>query len=115
VSAPNWKNNRMNPWLPTLTPHQARRIGKTTEELGELMAVCGRLQIQGLHEVDPSSGKTNINRLSEEIADVLAQLRCNLIAFSLDVDGIEERAAVKFGQMAQWEQHYTLAKEPGHG
>jgi hypothetical protein len=36
---PAWKNNRMNPWVCTLTPHQARRIGKTVEELGELMAV----------------------------------------------------------------------------
>jgi NTP pyrophosphatase (non-canonical NTP hydrolase) len=64
--------------------------------------------------VDPSSGKTNYVRLCEETADVMAQLHCNLRAFAMPVEDFEDRVQVKRGQMAQWEQHYTPAKEPGH-
>ena len=65
------------PWVSTLTPHQARRVGKTIEELGELLGVLGRLSIQNIDDIDPGTGKTNRQRLHEETADVLAQLFCN--------------------------------------
>jgi len=97
----------MNPWVCTLTPHQSRRVGKTLEELGELVAVLGRLQIQGIDEIDPSSGKTNRQRLHEETADVLAQLYCNLAAFDMPNDLIEHRTETKVHQMGEWEAHYA--------
>lgn len=64
----------MSPWQPDPDPRQARRIGKTTEEVNELGVVLARISIQGLDEIDPSSGKTNRVRLEEEAGDVYAQL-----------------------------------------
>ena len=107
MSTGNWKNNKMNPWVPTLTPHQVRRVGKTSEELGELIAVLGRIQIQGLDEIDPSSGKTNRQRLHEETADVIAQLKCNIEAFNMPMDELVRRAEIKDAQMTEWEAHYS--------
>jgi hypothetical protein len=46
----------MNLWKPDDNPRQARRIGKTLEELGELTAVLARISIQGMDAVDPASG-----------------------------------------------------------
>lgn len=97
----------MNPWVSTLTPHQDRRIGKTIEELAELIAVCGRLQIQGLDEIDPSSGKTNRQRFHEETADVIAQINRNFSAFDMPADDIDERVQAKEFQMGEWEAHYA--------
>ena len=102
----------MNPWTPDLCPHQARRIGKTSEEVNELGAVLARISIQGLDAIDPSSGKSNRQRLHEETADVLAQLALNLSALGMDEDMIAERVARKQSQMIEWEGLVT--KENGH-
>lgn len=96
----------MQPWVCTLTPHQSRRAGKTVEELGELLAVLGRLTIQALDDIDPGSGKTNRQRLMEETADVIAQLRLNIKAFDLSVEDIELRDEQKTYQMHEWEAHF---------
>lgn len=106
---PEWKNSRMNPWVSTLTPHQQRRVGKSIEELGELLGVLGRMQIQGLDEIDPSSGKTNRQRFHEETADVIAQINCNFHAFDMPADDIDERVQEKEAQMHEWEAHYAPA------
>jgi hypothetical protein len=96
----------MNPWKPDACPKQARRIGKTLEELGELTAVLARISVQGMDEIDPSSGKTNRQRLLEETADVVAQFQCNFRAFGMDEDAVVERAEMKSQQMDQWEDHF---------
>lgn len=98
----------MNPWKPDADPAQARRIGKTGEEVNELGAVLFRISIQGLNEIDPSSGKSNRQRLVEETADVLAQIYCNTRSLFTpeEVDTIYQRAAAKAGQMKQWEAHF---------
>lgn len=98
----------MNKWEPDADPHQARRIGKTSEEVCELGSVLARISIQGLHAIDPSSGKTNRQRLLEETADVLAQCQVNMVAlFTIDERGrIHERILEKRRQMEQWEAHY---------
>jgi hypothetical protein len=111
VSPKPWTNSPMNPWVPTLTAHQARRAGKTTEEVGELGAVLGRLQIQDLHAIDPSSGKTNFERLWEESADVEAQTQCNRKAFGFPEAEYRERVARKVAQMGEWEAHYLGAPD----
>lgn len=98
----------MQPWAPTLTPHQTRRAGKTLEELSELSAVLARVQIQGLDEIDISSGKTNRQRLTEEIADVMAQIPLTIDAFELDRVRISARIVTKRGQMNEWEAHYHV-------
>lgn len=109
VSPKPWQNNKMNPWVCTLTPHQARRVGKSGEEVGELGSVLGRLQIQALHDIDPSSGKTNFQRLWEESADVEAQTTCNRKAFKFPEPDYTDRVMRKIAQMGEWEEHYADA------
>jgi len=94
----------MNAWKTDITEFQARRIGKTLEELGELSAVLARITIQGLDAIDPSSGKTNRQRMSDETADVIAQIGCNMDAFAMPIEEIDTRAAMKEAQMEEWEQ-----------
>ena len=96
----------MQPWASSLTPHQTRRAGKTLEELSELSAVLARVQIQGLDEIDIGSGKTNRQRLTEEMADVCAQLLLTREAFDLNVKAISDRMDRKVDQMGEWEAHY---------
>lgn len=104
-----WKNNKMNPWVPDDNPRQARRLGKTGEEVNELGSVLFRISIQGIDAVDPSSGKTNRQRLLEETADVMAQCECNMWDLFTDEERayVHERALVKRRQMAEWESHYA--------
>lgn len=106
----------MNKWLPEPNPHLQRRLGKTGEEAAELAeaaarvaCVCARGMIQGLDAVDPASGKTNRQRLLEELADVEAQTYCTLKAIKLTVaerGAYGERVLAKVDQMGRWEEHY---------
>lgn len=100
---------RMSKWIPTTDLMTLRRLGKTCEELGELVAVLGRTICQGLDGVDPASGESNIERITKESADVLAQIGCNVEAFRLDQELINARAADKSGQMAEWEAMFATA------
>lgn len=105
---PKWENNRMNPWTPDNNPHQARRIGKTLEEAGELVSVLGRISIQGMDSVDPSSGKTNRQRLLDETADLYAQCDINMDTLFTKDERVYvwDRALHKRRQMAEWGEHY---------
>lgn len=96
----------MNPWKPDDDPRQARRIGKTTEEVNELGAVLARISIQGLDAIDPGSGKTNRVRLEEELADCFAQFDQTIDYLKLNRDLIAKRATVKSLQMDEWEAHF---------
>lgn len=96
----------MNPWKPDDDPRQARRIGKTAEEVNELGAVLARISIQGLDEIDPGSGKTNRVRLEEEMADCYAQFEKTIDYLKLNRDLIAKRATVKSLQMDEWEAHF---------
>ncbi len=97
----------MSPWAPTTNLKELRRLGKTLEELGELVAVLGRTVCQGLDGIDPASGESNIERMTKESADVIAQIACNVDAFRLDHSTIMDRAEQKQGQMAEWERMVT--------
>ncbi len=104
----------MNKWLPEPDPHLQHRLGKTGEEAAELACVTARASIQGLNEVDPSSGKTNRQRLLEEMADVEAQTYCTLAAIKLTVAeraAYGERVLAKVDQMHEWEAHYHEDKQ----
>lgn len=111
VSQKPWQNSKMNPWVSTLTPHQARRVGKSTEEVGELAGVLGRLQIQAMGDIDPSSGKTNFQRFWEESADVEAQTACNRQTFNFPPE-YDARVARKIEMMGEWEKHYGATPAP---
>lgn len=69
---------RMSPWKVTTDKKLLRRIGKLLEELGELQAVAARVIIQGIDEIDPSSGRVNRARLLDELADAQAQINCTM-------------------------------------
>jgi NTP pyrophosphatase (non-canonical NTP hydrolase) len=93
----------MQKWVPTTDLLMLRRMGKTTEELGELQAVVARCIIQGIDEIDPASGEVNRLRLEKETADVLAQCICNIKALRLDRAAIEQRTVDKVALMDEWE------------
>jgi hypothetical protein len=99
-------------WTLTTDPLITRRMGKTGEECAELLAVTTRIQIQGIDEVDPGTGKTNRQRLLEEIGDVYAQLDANVSMLGLDREFIEARRARKLGYMHEWEALYGAPAAP---
>ncbi len=94
----------VNPWHVTTNKIEQRRLGKTTEELAELLAVVGRIGIQGIDEIDPSSGHTNRQRLTEEMADVWAQLELLKEHYHLDVYQLSVRKAKKIARMHEWDR-----------
>lgn len=96
----------MQKWEPDNNPRQARRVGKTMEELAELTNVLARISIQGLDAIDPGTGLTNRERMYHETADVLAQLQCNIDFFGMDMTRLDERMARKVRQMGEWEKHF---------
>lgn len=94
----------MHAWQLTKDPREIRRLGKTSEELGELQAVIARIIIQGAHEIDPSSGRTNIARLHDELADCYAQLNLTMDFYRLNRETVVERINRKQRQMTEWEK-----------
>lgn len=98
---------KLSKWTPTTDLVTLRRMGKLTEELGELQSVAARVVIQGIDEVDPGTGKVNRQRLLDELADVQAQIGCTLLAFDLDQDYLARRVAEKVRQMNEWEAMFA--------
>lgn len=91
-------------WHVEENKYRLRRLGKALEENNELGAVLARCIIQGVDEIDPSSGKTNRQRMQEEVADVYAQLRLLVSEFNLDGRAIYERIEDKLDSMNKWEE-----------
>ncbi len=100
---------RLTKWTPTTDLMTLRRAGKFVEEGGESLAVVARLIIQGIDEIDPGSGKTNRQRLMDELSDLSAQIECSVIAFDLDRSYMERRTAEKMRLMAEWEAMFPPA------
>jgi NTP pyrophosphatase (non-canonical NTP hydrolase) len=90
------------PWIPTQAPRAVATLGKLLEELGELSSITARCLIQGIDRRDPSSGQANYLALEEEMADVIAQIRCTRKEFELDEPSIKARAKKKAARQAQW-------------
>lgn len=59
-------------WIPESDPFVRITVGKLAEECNELAKVCARIEIQGLHGIDPDTGRTNLEELWREMADVMA-------------------------------------------
>jgi len=90
-------------WIPTTDLMMLRRMGKLQEELAELANVAARCIIQGIDEVDPGSGRLNRARLTDEVADVLAQCHMTISQLELDFPAISLRYADKIEKMWRWE------------
>jgi NTP pyrophosphatase (non-canonical NTP hydrolase) len=97
----------MSKWIPTTDLLMLRRMGKLSEELGELQAVAARVIIQGIDEIDPGTGRMNWQRLQDELADVQAQIGCTVLALSLDQAYMARRTAEKIQQMNEWESLFN--------
>jgi hypothetical protein len=75
-------------------------LGKLIEECNELAGRSARCIIQGLHEADPATGRTNAEELEREMADVTA---CIDAAESvLGVRFSATRASGKLRGFARW-------------
>ncbi len=90
-------------WHCEKNEYYLRRFGKALEENNELGAVLARCIIQGIDEIDPSSGKTNRQRMQEEVADVYTQLTLLEQTFNLNGFAISERIQDKMASMHKWE------------
>lgn len=77
-------------------------LGKMAEEADELAARCVRAMIQGLDELDPDTGRSNLLHLQDEIADVCAQFHLAHDFLDLDDDAILDREARKFDFKLPW-------------
>ena len=91
-------------WHVETDAYRIRRLGKSLEELGELVSVLARCIIQGVDETDPSSGEVNRMRMQKETADVCTQLYLLGESFGLDYPAIDARIAEKRESMVKWEQ-----------
>lgn len=91
-------------WHVETDAYRIRRLGKSLEELGELVSVLARCIIQGVDETDPSSKEVNRIRMQKETSDVLAQLLLLVGAFKLDPESIDNRIHDKVESMYRWEE-----------
>lgn len=91
-------------WHVETDAYRIRRLGKALEELGELTSVLARCIIQGVDEVDPSSGEINRMRMQKEGADVYTQLAHLVDAFDLNQSDMLARIGYKTDSMATWER-----------
>lgn len=102
----------MQPWEVCTNKPMQRRYGKLLEELGELTSVVARCTIQGVDEIDPSSGQSNRMRLENEIADVMCQLELTVAALGLNRARMATHQMVKSQQMAEWEMKVKEIDSP---
>lgn len=100
---------KITAWHVETDKFRIRRLGKALEEMGELVSVLARCIIQGVDEVDPSSGEVNRMRMQKEGADVYTQLAHLVDAFDLNQSDMLTRIGYKTDSMAEWER--LLQKE----
>lgn len=81
-------------------------LGKTTEEVGELLQVLGKLVASG-GAAEHWDGTNLHDRLIEETGDAIGALRFLTRANGLPEDQIELRAARKYLQFCEWHQEHS--------
>lgn len=91
-----------NPWHPMTDPVDLKHTGKLLEELGECTSATARCQIQGIDEREPSTGVLNREWLTNEIADVLANIDLVIQRFGLNQARISDRKYKKIAHLRQW-------------
>ena len=90
----------ISPWMPEQDRIRLAVLGKLAEECNELAARCARAIIQGLDEQDPATGRTNLEEVAREIADVSACISIaeNRLGILVDI----ERTSNKFTGFRRW-------------
>ncbi len=76
-------------------------------QLGRLQAIAARCVIQGIDEIDPSSGSTNRKRIVHGFAELLLLLQWLTNWLELPADWIAQRVAEKKRQMSEWEAFFA--------
>lgn len=92
----------MNPWHPISDPVDLKNLGKLGEETNELGTVVSRCIIQGMDGINPKDNQPNREWLEDEIADVLANIKLNVLRFDLDIDRITQRVSDKETKLRLW-------------
>lgn len=93
---------KVSDWQPTTNKVDLAYLGKTGEELGELVTAIFRCIIQGVTEKEPATGKPNKTWLEDEVADVQMMLGHMTPHFALDTTRIAERRQRKHDFKAPW-------------
>lgn len=101
-----------DPWHPMSDPVDIKHVGKLLEEILELQTALGRLGqalsrslIQGLHEVEPVTGKSNSLWVREEAADVLAGIELMIDRhYTHERSQIMERRYNKMKRLRAWHE-----------
>src|SRR4051812_36337432 len=81
----------LSEWQPITNKHNLAALGKLGEEASELCSAICRCIIQGMDELEPTTGKPNRQWLEEEIADVMALTTLAIQELDLDMPTIMER------------------------
>ncbi len=100
----------INHWTPepNIVLHQA--LGKVAEEAAELAKIATRCTIQGFHEAEPVSQRSNREMLFEEVADIKAALRWLYEVIDQPYQGESPRERRKFDCFREWQA--MLESEP---
>jgi len=98
----------LSPWIPVMEPVTAAVLGKLQEELGELIAIVARCQIQRPEGTEPETGEPNLLKLEKEIADVMATMELAITHFGLNDGAIARRRMHKIEHLTRW--HALLAR-----
>lgn len=98
----NKQEPKYNPWHPMTNSIDLKHLGKLLEECNELGSAIARCIIQGIYEKEPVTGKENKQWLTEEIADVLANINLVIEHFSLNEEFIAKRSKDKAARLKTW-------------
>lgn len=105
-------------WLPEPDPVTHQALGKAAEECGEASQILARCLIQGLAARDPKTGRPNIERLAEELADIDAAISWLFELLDLDVETHNARMDHKMTGFREWQamiQRATTKGDTTHG
>lgn len=91
-----------NPWHPIRDAVDLKHLGKLGEELGECASAVARCIIQGVDECEPVTNRSNRDWLTDEIADVQANIDLVIERFGLDEEAMAARVEKKKQHLKQW-------------
>lgn len=100
-----------SPWHPEADPTRLKVLGKLIEELNECSAAAARCIIQGIDEAEPETGKINRVWLEDEVADVIANVRCTIENLDLNQARIYLRSERKYDYITRWLNGLTRPSE----